>query len=63
MAIGFFISPLMGVGMNAVTNVSSNPYNQNLRNLIGQIRTDRIMGEMVANNFKEQDDTEHPVPA
>ena len=59
MAIGFFISPLMGVGMNAVTNISSNPYNQNLRNLIGQIRTDRIMGEMVANNFKEQDDTEH----
>lgn len=59
MSIGFFISPLMGVGMNAVTNISSNPYNENLRNLIGQIRTDRIMGDMVSNNFKEKDDTEH----
>lgn len=59
MAIGFFISPLMGLGMNAITNVSSNKYNNNLRNLIGQLRTDRILSNMVGENFKSQDDTEH----
>ena len=59
MAIGFFISPLMGVGMNAVTNVSSSEYNNNLRNLIGQLRTDGVLSKMVGENFKAQDDTEH----
>ena len=59
MAIGFFISPLMGIGMNAVTNVSSSEYNNNLRNLIGQLRTDKVLSKMVGENFKAQDDTEH----
>lgn len=57
--IGAFISPLQGMMVNSITNLSSNRNYENLRNLIGQLRTDRALGNMVANGFTEKDDTQH----
>lgn len=59
MAIGFFISPLMGGMVNIASNVSSSEQYDNLRNLVGQLRTDRVLGHMIGDNFKEIGDYEH----
>lgn len=49
--IGAFVGSLFPVALNSVTNLSSNPNNQNLRNLITSLKNDATMTGLVGHQF------------
>lgn len=49
--IGAFVGGLFPVFGSAVSNVSSNPTNQNLRNLLTQLKNDKVMTGLLSEHF------------
>lgn len=54
--IGAFVGSLFPIAGNALTNFSNNPNNQNLRNVITQLKNDNTMSRLISDKFENVGD-------
>lgn len=54
--IGAFVGSLFPIAGNALTNFSNNPNNQNIRNLVTQLKNDQTMSRLISDKFENVGD-------